>query len=462
MALLALLVLPRIAGGAVGRGSASAPSRTPIVEPTHHTQADAEAAGRAAGSSQSNLVAAPRAAAATTGGFLTYRVYATQYQPLTQGSVEVALPDKCVKFAAQGDSKTLQSFHCAPGYALGLDYRVVVTRDNGTSAAIRVNDSGPWNIDDNYWDPASGPRPRRMFTDLPQGTPESQAAFSNGYNIQPNCKNLDTTPSGHSGGSDQFGRCVLNPSAIDLSFAAASQLNMPGSEWVTVSYLWEPLSSAAPAVVRGATWYFRSTLSGGAADFSFPYGALGDVPVFCDWDGNGTRTPGVYRKGVFYLRNSVTPGGADVVFPYGNPGDIPVCGDWNHDGTETVGVVRNGVWFLRNTNTAGPADTAFPYGNPGDIAVVGDWDGDGTATVGVVRDGLWYLHNANTAAGADLVFAYGKAGDVPIVGDWNGDGRSTPGVFRGGVWFLRNAASAGAANTSFGFGDTGDRPRVWH
>ncbi len=457
LAVLASLGLLRSAGGATTRGSSS-----PTVEPTHHTQADAEAAGRAAGRNEANVVAGPQAAASTNGGFVTYRVYATQYKPNTDGSVEVAVPDKCAKFAARGDSKTLQSFNCAPGYALGLDYRVVVTRDNGASATIAVNDVGPWNIDDNYWDPASGPRPRRMFTDLPQGTPESQAAFSNGYNTQPNCENVDTTPSGHSGGADQFGRCVLNPSGIDLSFAAAGQLNMAGSEWVTVSFLWEPLASAAPAVVRGSMWYFRSTLSGGAADFNFPYGASGDVAVLCDWDGNGTRTPGVYRNGVFYLRNSVTPGGADTVFPYGNPGDTPVCGDWNGDHTETVGVVRNGVLFLRNSNTAGGADVAFAYGDPGDLPVVGDWDGNGTTTVGVVRNGVWFLHNANTAAGADLTFPYGNAGDVPVAGDWNGNGRWTPGVFRGGAWFLRNANSAGGADASFRFGDSGDRPRVWH
>jgi len=414
------------------------------------------------GSPQRQTAAAPQAAAAAPSGFVTYRVYATQYAPLTNGSYEVAVPDKCAKFAALGDSNTLKSFNCAPGYSLGLDYRVVVTRDNGTSATIPVKDSGPWNIDDNYWDPPSGPRPRRLFTDLPQGTPESQAAFSNGYNTQANCKNLDGSGSGRTAGADQFGRCVLNPSAIDLSFAAASQLGMPGSEWVTVSYLWEPLASAAPAVVRGATWYFRSTLSGGGADFSFPYGLSTDVPLLCDWDENGTRTPGVYRNGVFYLRNSVTPGGADLVFPYGSRGDIPICGDWDGNGTETVGVVRNGVWFLRNSNTAGAADVSFAYGNAGDLPVVGDWDGNGTTTVGVVRSGVWFLHNANTAAAADLSFPYGNAGDVPLAGDWDGNGRSTPGVFRAGAWFLRNSNNKGAADLSFSFGNSGDRPRVWH
>jgi len=40
-------------------------------------------------------------------------------------------------------------------------------------------------IDDNYWAGPKSPRPRRMFTDLPVGMPEAQAAFQNGYNTKP-------------------------------------------------------------------------------------------------------------------------------------------------------------------------------------------------------------------------------------------------------------------------------------
>jgi len=217
--------------------------------PTPSTQAQAEAAGRDAGAPQQNGEGPRPAIAAEVAGqprFVTYRVFATQYAPNTPGAVEVALPDRCVKFASLGNVSALAAANCGPGYPLNLDYRVALTLDNGRSATIPVKEVGPWNLDDNYWNAASGTqRPRRRFTDLPTGTPEAQAAFNNNYNVVSNCGDLDQKPTGRSGGADQFGRCVLNPAGIDLSVAAAAQLGLGNLEnaWVTVSYLWEPAES---------------------------------------------------------------------------------------------------------------------------------------------------------------------------------------------------------------------------
>ena len=61
-----------------------------------------------------------------------------------------------------------------------------------------VWDVGPWNTKDDYWNPSAT---REMWKDLPQGRPEAQAAYQNGYN----------------GGKDQFGRTVANPAGIDLA-----------------------------------------------------------------------------------------------------------------------------------------------------------------------------------------------------------------------------------------------------
>ena len=187
--------------------------------------------------------APPGAGAANPPGFATYRVYATQYAPNTAGAVEVAVPDKCAKFAGLGNQSVLNQFNCGSGYRLDMDWRVVVTRDSGQSATLPVREVGPWNIDDNYWAGPGSTRPRRMYTDLPTGVPEAQAAFYNGYNTVPNCISLATgQPSGRSGGADQFGRCVLNPAGIDLSVEAAKRLGLGNLEnaWVTVSFLWEP------------------------------------------------------------------------------------------------------------------------------------------------------------------------------------------------------------------------------
>ncbi len=151
-----------------------------------------------------------------SGRRLTYTVFATQY--FGETSYEAALPDQYVKFANR-------DWAHYPGYE-GDDYSVKLERSGWTVSSVIVWDVGPWNIDDNYWNPATGhPRPRRLFTDLPQGTPEAQAAYYNGYN----------------NGLDQFGRTVTVPTALDMTPDLAADLGLGylQNDWITVTYLWE-------------------------------------------------------------------------------------------------------------------------------------------------------------------------------------------------------------------------------
>ena len=209
---------------------------------------------------------------------------------------------------------------------------------------------------------------------------------------------------------------------------------------------------------RARSFFLRNSPSTGPASSTFTFGAQGDVPLFCDWDGNGTDTVGVFRNGVFYLRNSNTDGAAEGTFAFGNPGDIPVCGDWNADGKDSVGVFRNGVFFLKNSNHTGVADRVIGFGDAGDRPVAGDWDGDGDTNIGVFRNGVFYLRNTNVTGTADIAFGYGDAGDVPVAGDWNGDGRASIGVWRTGQFLLRNDNSSGVTQLVAGFGDAHDTP----
>ncbi|TMK87679.1 MAG: hypothetical protein E6G57_09845 [Actinobacteria bacterium] len=299
-------------GAAISRLAASGSSPT-IPMPGPHDPVAAARAGQLAGPAPAGT--APNAAgtrqfqAASIPGpsgpgaqpqvpWATSRVFATRYDPNTAGSVEVAVPDKCVKFAALGDTGSLSNFHCGSGYPVGLDYRVLITRDNGQSMYIPVKDVGPWNIDDNYWDPAdsSFPRPRRMFGDLARGTPESQAAYYNGYNTVANCKNLDGSLSGHSGGADQFGRCVLNPSAVDISTAAAAQLGFSGAEWVTASFLWEPIDGllAYPYAFRGGVFVASGDLNLDGKSEVITGPDVGGGPDVEINEPNGVRVGGFY------------------------------------------------------------------------------------------------------------------------------------------------------------------------
>ncbi|TCC51866.1 SH3 domain-containing protein [Kribbella pittospori] len=83
-----------------------------------------------------------------------------------------------------------------------------------------VWDVGPWNTKDDYWNPSAT---REMWKDLPQGRPEAQAAYQNGYN----------------GGKDQFGRTVANPAGIDLADGVFwDAVGMSNNGFVDVTYLW--------------------------------------------------------------------------------------------------------------------------------------------------------------------------------------------------------------------------------
>ncbi len=100
------------------------------------------------------------------------------------------------------------------------DYTVRVCAANGRCAWAPVWDVGPWNTRDDYW---NGPGTRQSWTDLPQGTPQAQAAIQHGYN----------------GGRDQYARQVRNPAGIDLGDGTfRDALRLPSNSWVTVTYLW--------------------------------------------------------------------------------------------------------------------------------------------------------------------------------------------------------------------------------
>ncbi|MGV9560640.1 SH3 domain-containing protein [Streptomyces sp. NPDC003522] len=99
----------------------------------------------------------------------------------------------------------------------GQEYRVRLCHE-GRCETAPVWDVGPWNTRDDYWNP---PAQRETWYDLPQGRPESQAAFEDGYN----------------GGLDEFGREVANPAGIDLADGTFwDGLGMTDNDWVDVTF----------------------------------------------------------------------------------------------------------------------------------------------------------------------------------------------------------------------------------
>lgn len=141
-----------------------------------------------------------------------FDVYATRS---TYADYSADLPDKYVKFANRG-------WEYSHGYTDTTVYSVTVKYGAEIASNVVVTDV-IWNHNDNYWNTITDTlHPRRMFTDLPHGMPEAEAAYFDNYN----------------GGMDEFGQLVTNPAGMNLSQQVADQLGMGGSAWVQVTFPW--------------------------------------------------------------------------------------------------------------------------------------------------------------------------------------------------------------------------------
>ncbi|HLT20349.1 MAG TPA: SH3 domain-containing protein [Thermomicrobiales bacterium] len=107
----------------------------------------------------------------------------------------------------------------------GDEFQVRITY-KGKSLVVPVWDVGPWNTEDNYWDPPE----ERSFKGLPRGVPAAEAAYFDGYN----------------GGRDGKGREVRSPAGMDIGDGAFYALGMTDSDWVDVEFLWLDGTLAGP------------------------------------------------------------------------------------------------------------------------------------------------------------------------------------------------------------------------
>ncbi|ADO69386.1 hypothetical protein [Stigmatella aurantiaca] len=145
---------------------------------------------------------------------LSYRVYATR-EGLVGGTTANGHVIKTNdRFVALPSRRGLASNG-------GSEYQVRVCYSKTSKCATTsVWDVGPWNTKDDYWNPSSV---RESWKSLPQGKPEAQAAYQDGFN----------------GGLDQFGRRPSNPAGIDIADGTFwTDLGMTNNDWVDVTYLW--------------------------------------------------------------------------------------------------------------------------------------------------------------------------------------------------------------------------------
>ncbi|MFD2796197.1 hypothetical protein ACFS27_21730 [Promicromonospora vindobonensis] len=237
--------------------------------------------------------------AAPASGEDTYRVFATR-EGLVGGTTAnghvikprdhfVALPSRRGLSAKNSGSYSVR----------------VCAASTGRCAYAPVWDVGPWNTTDDYWNPAGT---RQSWADLPQGRPQSQAAYEDGYN----------------GGLDGFGRRVANPAGIDLGDGTFwDGLGLTDNAWTTVTYLWT--GSGPKGIVRtsGGPLTVRSGPGTGRAAVGHA-GNHANVVIECT--ARGTTVTGTF--GTTNLWNRIGPGNwvSDAYVSTGSDAPVaPAC-----------------------------------------------------------------------------------------------------------------------------------------
>jgi hypothetical protein len=108
-------------------------------------------------------------------------------------------------------------------------------------------------------------------------------------------------------------------------------------------------------------------------------------------------------------------------------GDLPLAGDWDGDGTDEVGLFRpaTNVFYLdlNGDGAITAADAKFAMGNSGDLPLIGDWNGDGIDHVGLFRPSnnryILDINNDRQINGEDLLIGLTpQLGNAPIIGKW--------------------------------------------
>ncbi|RJQ89663.1 hypothetical protein [Amycolatopsis panacis] len=148
------------------------------------------------------------------------------------------------------------------------NYTARVCLTDGTRCEYApVWEVGPWNTHDDYWNPAGS---RAQFPELPQGVPEAQAAYNDGFN----------------GGKDSRGRTVRNPAGVDLADGTFwDGLGLTGNSYVDITYLWTGAATATAIVsTAGAPLNLRPNPATSAAAIGYAAN-YAQIPIECSVSG---------------------------------------------------------------------------------------------------------------------------------------------------------------------------------
>jgi hypothetical protein len=176
-------------------------------------------------------------APSTASDRVAYTVYATREGLVGYSTANGHVIRERDHFVALPSTRVLNANDQVQDFKVRLAYA-------GRTVDAPVWDVGPWNVSDDYWNPSSI---RQKYGDLPQGMPEAQAAYQNGYN----------------GGLSELGRRVTVPTAIDLADGTFwDDLGMVGNNWVSAAFLWKPNVVLGDRVYAAMDTAVRATPAG--------------------------------------------------------------------------------------------------------------------------------------------------------------------------------------------------------
>jgi hypothetical protein len=226
----------------------------------------------------------PREGRSATASGPTYRLFATR-EGLTGHTTANGHVIKPRDHFVALPSRRMLAGNGGHEYQVRLCYK-------GRCETAPVWDVGPWNTRDDYWNP---PAQREMWRDLPQGTPEAQAAYQSGYN----------------GGLDEFGRRVANPAGIDVADGTFwDGLGMTDNDWVDVTFMPDSGGGGGSTVTAWAEANVRSCASTSCNAVSKVYAGQ-SYPAHCWTVGQSVTAEGVTNDK--WVRLPLNAGGVGYV-----------------------------------------------------------------------------------------------------------------------------------------------------
>ena len=200
---------------------------------------------------------------------------------------------------------------------------------------------------------------------------------------------------------------IYQEAAVISDVTAPSQQRafIPFMQYAGYAVVWRPSTSV---------WYVRNP---DASAWAKQWGTSGDVPLLGDVDHDGAGDLIIWRpsSGVWYILQSSTGygyGGA-VAYQWGSGAlnDVPLVGDVDGDGKADLIIWRpsSGVWYVLKSSTGFTSAVAYQWGTNGDVPLV---DSSVNLIIWRPSNDEWYILQSSTGYSSAVAYQWGTDGDI--------------------------------------------------